>query len=154
MPSCLAARHHVLRTIFSPRDLSIKLPVLLAIRCAKQSRLFVAGRRQNASGCIRAYSSNAQTSSDSLGENASSREHELSALLRRISAFLPRALPGSTTDGGIQSSQLWTELLSEVDANLCSTLEAHPSARVVGESSVRLFMFLCSTKLLLYSMRS
>ncbi|KAG1746291.1 hypothetical protein EDD22DRAFT_918270 [Suillus occidentalis] len=130
MPSCLAARHHVLRTILSPRDLSIKLPALHDSRRAKQSRLFVAGRRRNAS-CTREYSSNAQTSNDSLGNKAPSSKYEYSALLHRISAFLPRALPGSTTDGGIQSSQLWTELLSEVDADLCSTLEAHPSARVV-----------------------
>lgn len=144
MPSCLAARHSVLRTILSPRDLSIKLPALHDSRRAKQSRLFVAGRRRNAS-CTRAYSaSNAQTSNDSLGKKAPSSKHELSALLHRISAFLPRALPGSTTDGGIQSSQLWTELLSEVDAGLCSTPGAHPSARVVGEPSVRLLYVLAS----------
>jgi hypothetical protein len=143
MPSCLAARHHVLHTILSPRGLSIKLPALHDARRAKQSRLFVAGRRRNAS-CTRAYSSNAQTSNDSLGKKVPSSKHELSALLHRISAFLPRALPGSTTDEGIRSSQLWTELLSEVDADLCSTLEAHSSARVVGESSVRLLYVLAS----------
>lgn len=131
MPSCLAARHHVLRTILSPRDLSIELSVL---RDAKQSRSFVTGRRRtrNASSCTRAYSSCVQTSDNSLGKKASSSKHEVSALLHRISAFLPRALPGSnSTDGGIQSSQLWSELLSEVDADLCSPLEAHTSARVV-----------------------
>ncbi|KAG1870352.1 hypothetical protein C8R48DRAFT_80680 [Suillus tomentosus] len=131
MPSCLTARHHVLRTILSPRDLSIELSVL---RDAKQSRSFVIGRRRtrNASSCTRAYSSSVQTSDNSLGKRASSSKHEVSALLHRISAFLPRALPGSnTTDGGIQSSQLWSELLSEVDADLCSPLEAHTSARVV-----------------------
>lgn len=131
MPSCLAARHHVLRTILSPRDLNIELSVL---RDAKQSRSFVTGRRRtrNASSCTRAYSSSVQASDNSLGKKAFSSKHEVSALLHRISAFLPRALPGSnTTDGGIQSSQLWSELLSEVDADLCSLPEAHTSARVV-----------------------
>ncbi|KAG1865820.1 hypothetical protein DFJ58DRAFT_838472 [Suillus subalutaceus] len=98
---------------------------------AKESQSFVTGRWRNASSCTRTYSSNAQTSNDSLAKKASSSKHEISALLHRISAFLPRALPGSTTDRGIQSSQLWSELLSEVDADLCSTSEVHPSARVV-----------------------
>ncbi|KAG2113952.1 uncharacterized protein F5147DRAFT_607921 [Suillus discolor] len=131
MPSCLATRHHVLRTILSPRDLSIELSVL---RDAKQSRSFVTGRRRtrNASSCTRAYSSSAQTSDYPLGKKTSSSKHEVSALLHRISAFLPRALPGSnTTDGRIQSSQLLSKLLSEVDADLCSPPEARTSARVV-----------------------
>jgi hypothetical protein len=142
MPSCLPSRHHVLRTILSPRDL--RLPVLHDTRRAKQSRLFVAGsgRRWNASSCTRAHSSDVQTSNNLLGQKASSTKHELSALLHRISAFLPCALPRS--DGGIQSYQFWTELLSEVDVDLCYTSEAHPSARVVGESSVRHLYILVS----------
>lgn len=127
MPSCLPARHHVLRTILSPRDL--RLPVLHDTRRAKQSRLFVAGRRWNASSCTRAHSSDVQTSNNSLGQKASSTKHELSALLHRVLAFLPCALPRS--DGGIQSYQFWTELLSEVDVDSCCTSEAHPSARIV-----------------------
>ncbi|KAG1776979.1 hypothetical protein EV702DRAFT_297317 [Suillus placidus] len=128
MPPCLAARHHVLRTIFSLRDLSIELSVL---RDPKQSRSFT-GRWRNASSYTKAYSSSsAQTSNDSLGKKASSSKREVSALLHRISAFLPSALSGSTTDGGIRSSQLWSELLSEVDTDLCSPSEAHLSARVV-----------------------
>ncbi|KAG1812400.1 uncharacterized protein BJ212DRAFT_447975 [Suillus subaureus] len=128
MPSCLVARRHVFRAIHSRRNLSIKLSVL---HDAKQSRSFVTGRRRNAGSCTRAYSSSPQTSNDSLGKKASSSRHEVSSLLHRILEFLPRALPGSTTDGGIQSSQLWSELLSEVDADLCSPLEVHPSARVI-----------------------
>ncbi|KAG2342488.1 hypothetical protein BDR05DRAFT_1000809 [Suillus weaverae] len=127
MPPCLAARHHVFRTILLLRHLSIELSVL---RDAKQSRSFT-GRWRNASTYTKAYSSSAQTSSDSLAQKASSSKHEVSVLLHRISAFLPRALSGSTTDGGIRSSQLWSELLSEVDTDLCSPLEAHLSARVV-----------------------
>lgn len=127
MPPCLAARHHVFRTILLLRHLSIELSVL---RDAKQSRSFT-GRWRNASTYTKAYSRSAQTSSDSLAQKASSSKHEVSVLLHRISAFLPRALSGSTTDGGIRSSQLWSELLSEVDTDLCSPLEAHLSARVV-----------------------
>ncbi|KAG2153708.1 uncharacterized protein EDB93DRAFT_1134238 [Suillus bovinus] len=130
MPSCLVARHHVLRTILSQRDLSIELSVL---RDSKQSRSFLTGRRRtrNTNSSTRAYSNRTQTSNDSLGKNASSSQHGVSALLHRTSTFLPRALPGSTTDGGIQSSQLWSELLSEVEADLCSLPGAHPNARVV-----------------------
>ncbi|KAG2099121.1 hypothetical protein BD769DRAFT_1512126 [Suillus cothurnatus] len=128
MSSCLAARHHVFRTIRSLTDLSIELSIL---HDAKQSRSIVTGRRRNVSSYTRAYSSSARTSNDSLGKRASSSKHEVSALLHKISAFLPRTLPGSTTDRGIQSSQLWSELLSEADADLCSPSEAHPSARVV-----------------------
>jgi hypothetical protein len=151
MSSCLAARHHVFRTIRSLTDLSIELSIL---HNAKQSRSIVTGRRRNVSSYTRAYSSSARTSNDSLGKRASSSKHEVSALLHKISAFLPRTLPGSTTDRGIQSSQLWSELLSEADADLCSPSEAHPSARVVGECSVCLFMFMYPTKLPLYSMRN
>ncbi|KAG2361438.1 hypothetical protein BDR07DRAFT_1358996 [Suillus spraguei] len=128
MPSCLVARHHVYRTIISPRDLSIQLSVL---HNAKKSRLFVTGYRRNPSRCTRACSSSAQTSKDSPGSKAYSSKREVLAPLDKISAFLPRALPGSTTDGGIQSSQLWSELLSEVDAELCSPSGVHQSARVV-----------------------
>ncbi|KAG1746124.1 hypothetical protein EDB19DRAFT_2023475 [Suillus lakei] len=91
MPSCLVARHHVLRTIFSPRDLSLSTELSVVHDACK---------------------------------------HEVSALLHRISAFLPRALSGSpTSDGGICSSQLWSELLSEVDVNL--SLNVNQSVHVV-----------------------
>lgn len=128
MPSCLAARHHILRTILALRNLSIEHSVL---RDAKQSRSFVTGRRRNASSCTREYSSSAQNFNDSLEKKASSSKHDVSAMLHRISAFLPRALPGSTADGGIQSSRLWSELLGEADADFCSPSEVHPSARVI-----------------------
>src|SRR6267154_166904 len=137
MPSCLVTRHHVLRTILSPRDLSLSSDISVAhdTWCTRKSfRSFVNGRRRNASGCTRAYSSSAEGFKDSLGKDVSPSRQEVSALLHRISAFLPRALSASTSDGGIQSSQLWSELLSETDVDLSSLPNARQSARVVCES--------------------
>jgi hypothetical protein len=151
MSSCLVARHRALRTIFSPRDLRLSSEVSVAhdAWCTrKPSRSFVDARRRNAVGHFRAHSSNAEASKDSFTTDASSRRLEVSALLHRISAFLPRALSASTSDGGIQSAQLWGELLSEIDACLSSpSVSDEPqSARVVGESFSRLSMLMNSTK--------
>ncbi|OAX39122.1 hypothetical protein K503DRAFT_717128 [Rhizopogon vinicolor AM-OR11-026] len=131
MSSCLVARHHALRTFVLPRDLNLgsEVSVVHDAWCTgKASKLFVNGRRR----CFRAYSSNG-ASKDSFTKDASSRRHKVSALLHRISSFLPRALSASTNDSGIQSSQLWHELLSDIDAALSSPSEsdAYQSARVV-----------------------
>ncbi|KAG1731473.1 uncharacterized protein EDB91DRAFT_1305688 [Suillus paluster] len=123
MPSCLVARHHILRTILSPKDLTSTSEFSIAHdawRTKKSSRSF---RRRNASSYTRAYSSSTTSTEASNGspkKEASSSNHksEVSALLHRISAFLPRALSGTTNDGGIQSAQLWSELLSEIDEDL------------------------------------
>lgn len=152
MSSCLIARHHVLRTIVSPGDLGLSYEVSVAhdAWCArKPSRLFVNGRRRNTIGCFRAYSSNAEASWDSFSKEASPARHEVSALLRRILPFLPRALSASTSNGETQTSRLWSELLSEIDAGLSSSSvsDAHQSARVVGESFSRLFILTNSTRL-------
>jgi hypothetical protein len=139
MSACLVVRHRVLRTVVSPRDLSLssEISVVHDAWCTgKASRSFVNSRWHNAVGCFRTYSTSAESSKGSFTKEASSRRQEVSALLHRISSFLPRALSASTSDGGIQSPQLWHELLNEIDAGLSSSSvsDAYQSARVVGES--------------------
>jgi hypothetical protein len=139
MSACLVVRHRVLRTVISSRDISSSSEISVvhdAWRTGKASRSFVNSRRHNAVGCFRAYSTSAESSKGSFTKEASSRRQEVSALLHRISSFLPRALSASTSDGGIQSPHLWHELLNEIDAGLSSSSvsDAYQSARVVGES--------------------
>lgn len=138
MSACLVVRHHVLRTVVSPRDLSLcsEISVVHDAWCTgKASRSFVNSRWHNAVGCFRTYSTSAESSKGSFTKEASSRRQEVSALLHRISSFLPRALSASTSDGGIQSPHLWHELLNEIDAGLSSSSvsDASQSACVVGE---------------------
>jgi len=153
MSSCLVARHRVLRKIISPGDLGLsyrEIPVADDAWCTRKpsSRSFVNGRRRSTIGCFRGYSNNAEASKDSLSKEASSAKHDVSSLLHQILPFLPRALPASTSDGEIQSSRLWSELLSGIDAELSSSSvpDVHQSARVVGESFSRYSMLVDSTR--------